>query len=67
MAFDYPPTMGELRHAWKVAYGEEGVKKLENTLLANLEPGVAQEIFDHAVKVVVGKEQAAKSDVSGLY
>jgi hypothetical protein len=52
MTYKYNPTVTELRQAYEVAFGEQGVYMLVGTMFANLEPATIERLYAQAIHEV---------------
>jgi hypothetical protein len=49
MSYQYNPTITELRHAYEVAYGENGVYLLAGAMYANLDMDIINKLYNRAL------------------
>ena len=52
MALNYNPTVTEMRQAYEVAYGENGVYMLIGIMFANLSQPVIERLYHQALESV---------------
>ncbi len=52
MTYKYNPTVTELRQAYEVAFGENGVYNLVGTMFANLDQDVIERLYAQALHEV---------------
>jgi len=59
--YKYNPTITDMRQAYEVAYGEQGVYFLIGTMFSNLEESVIEKLYKEALdKVKADMEKAGQ-------
>jgi len=59
MSYQYNPTPTELRDAYEVAYGDQGVYYLAGAMYANLDMDIINKLYNQALATV--REQMEKA------
>ena len=52
MSYNHNPTVTELRQAYEVAYGEQGVYYLAGAMYANLDMDIINKLYNQALDKV---------------